>query len=98
MAFVEKREGRRGTSWRARVRDPLTGELVSETFPTRAAATEWLHDQESAKNDGRWRDRAAGKVLFGAVVEGFIDSAVDLAPATIALYRGMYRNHIAGTA
>jgi integrase len=95
MAFVEKREGKRGRSYRVRVRDPYTGELHSETFSTRKAAQDWLHGQESAKRTGNWRNPDAGKVALGTLVDSFLRSATDLAPATLALYGTMHRRYIA---
>jgi hypothetical protein len=95
MAFVEKREGKRGRSYRVRVRDPYTGELHSETFSTRKAAQDWLHGQESAKRTGNWRNPDAGKVALGTLVDSFFRSATDLAPATLALYGTMHRRYIA---
>jgi integrase len=95
VAFIEKREGKRGRSWRVRIRDPYTGELHSETFQTRREAEDWLHDRESARRAGQWRDPDAGKVAFASLVDSFIASAADLAPATLALYRTMQRRYIA---
>jgi integrase len=95
VAFVEKREGPRGRSYRVRVRDPYTGELTSQTFRTRKAAEDWLHTQEAKKATGTYRDPAAAKVALGTLVDGFISSATDLAPATVALYEGTARRYVA---
>jgi len=95
MAFIEKRPGKRGRSWRVRIRDPYTGELYSKKFPTKKAAEDWLHIQEGDKVRGTFRDPDAGNVSLAALVDGFIDGAVDLAPATVALYRVMARRYIA---
>ena len=95
MAFIEKREGRRGRSYRVRVRDPYTGELTSRTFPTRKAVEDWLHTQEAKKITGTYRDPDAAKVALGTMVDSFISSAIDLAPATVALYRVMARRYVA---
>jgi integrase len=94
-AFIEKRSGKRGASWRVRIRDPYTGELHSETFQTKKRAQDWLHNRESAKRSGNWRDPDAGKVGLGTLVDSFIASAIDLAPATVALYRTMARLYVA---
>jgi len=95
VAFIEKREGRRGRSYRVRVRDPYTGELHSQTFPTRKAAQDWLHTQEADKSRGNYRDPDAGKVALGKLVDSFLSSATDLAPATLALYETMNRRYVA---
>jgi integrase len=95
MAFVEKRQGKHGRSYRVRVRDPYTGELHSETFPTKKAAEDWLHTQEARKASGTFRDPNAAKVALGTLVDSFLTSATDLAPATLALYSTMHRRYIA---
>jgi integrase len=97
VAFVEKREGKAGHSYRVRVRDPYTGELTSRTFRTRKAAQDWLHQQEADKSRGNYRDPDAGKVALGKLVDSFLGSATDLAPATLALYGTMNRRYVASS-
>ena len=96
MAYIEKRKGPHGTRYRVRLRDPLSGVLLCQIFDSKTAALDWLHEQENSKRSGTWRDRQAGKTPVGELVEKFVDAAPDLAPATVALYRSVTRNHIQG--
>ena len=94
MAFIEKRIGPRGTRYRVRIRDPLTGELISRTFKNRKPAEDWLHDHESEKRHDRWRDRKAAQELLYVAVVANISTALDLAPATRVLYQGTADRYI----
>jgi integrase len=94
VSFIEKREGPRGRSYRVRTRDPLTGELLSETFSRKADAEDWLHTVEASKSARTYRDPRAGKEPFGTYLDAYLSGAVDLAPSTMALYRTMAERYV----
>ncbi|HXF74295.1 MAG TPA: tyrosine-type recombinase/integrase [Actinomycetota bacterium] len=66
----------------------------SRTFPTRRAAEAFLHEIESAKLRGTYRDPAAGRQRFGDYLERWLAEAVHLRPATRALYRRVADRHL----
>ena len=61
---------RRGDSWRARYRNPETGE-VQQTFKRQAEAQRWLRDQLGAIDTGSWVDPRAGKVTLSTYFKGY---------------------------
>jgi integrase len=94
VAFIEKRIGKRGVRYRVRVRDPVTGELLSKTFDLKKEAEQWLHSMEADKDANRWRDRrAASEPLYNVVVKN-ISTALDLSAATKVLYQGTADRYI----
>jgi integrase len=72
--------------WQARWRDPAGIERV-QTFRLKSQARDFLTSIEDSKLAGAYRDPAAGREAFGHYLERFLASAVDLRPATKALYR-----------
>lgn len=83
--------------YQARVRDPLTAQLVSiGTFPTKADADRAIALAVAAQTRSEWIDPKASKVRFGTYAEEWI-AARDLRPTTRVLYEGLLRNHIAPT-
>ncbi|WP_020146810.1 site-specific integrase [Thioalkalivibrio sp. ALJ15] len=67
MATIEKRAGKSGTRWRARVR--RDGSFVTRTFDSKTRATQWARDQEHAIDRGEWIDHseAEGTTLVEAL-------------------------------
>ncbi|MEJ7832910.1 MAG: tyrosine-type recombinase/integrase [Nocardioides sp.] len=55
---------RRGTSWRARYRNPETGRQHEQSFAKQVDAVRWRRQQLDAFDRGRWVDPQAGKVSF----------------------------------
>lgn len=55
---------RRGNSWRARYRNPETGQQHERSFAKQVDAIKWRRQQLDALDRGRWVDPQAGKVSF----------------------------------
>jgi len=55
---------RRGSSWRARYRNPETGRQLERSFAKQTDAIRWRRQQLEALDRGRWVDPQAGKVSF----------------------------------
>jgi integrase len=90
MGWIRKAPSGR---WQARWRDPAGKECV-QTFRLMTQARDFLIDLEDSKLSGSYRDPALGEQAFGPFLDRFLDSAVDLRPATIALYRTQARRHV----
>ncbi len=67
-----------------------------ETFASKTDADVWLTMKEAEIRRGDWHDPDAGKVLFGAYAETWINDHV-LKPRTEELYRGLLKNHLRPT-
>lgn len=71
MATFEKREGKRGTRWLARVR--RMGREVTRTFGTKGAAQSWARAQETAIESGEFRSPTPGSgPLFADAVDALL--------------------------
>lgn len=55
---------RRGNSWRARYRNPETGQRHERSFAKQVDAVKWRRQQLDSPDRGRWVDPQAGKVSF----------------------------------
>jgi integrase len=82
-----------GRSFKVRYRDPF-GRARSRTFPSRADAERFLHQVESDKARGTYRDPSAGHALVADVFDAWLASRLDLAPSTRALYFQLGRAHL----
>jgi integrase len=70
MATFEKREGKRGTRWMARVRK--MGREKTRTFATKGAAASWARSQEIAIETGDFRPSTAGvAALLADAIDAF---------------------------
>jgi hypothetical protein len=64
------------------------------TFLTRVDAERWLSIVEAELIEGRWLDPAGWLVPVGEYGERWINERPGLAPKTVVLYEGLFRNHI----
>lgn len=64
---------RRGSSWRARYRNPETGKQHERSFARLVDAQKWRRQQLEAIDAGRWVDPRAGRVTFGRFFEQWAD-------------------------
>lgn len=55
---------RRGSSWRARYRNPETGKQHERSFSRLVEAQKWRRQQLEALDRGRWVDPQAGRITF----------------------------------
>ena len=90
MSFVEKSGKNR---WRVRYwRDDGTHGSIPG-FPTRAAAEAHARDLDTDRRHGAFVDPHAGTLTLASWADTWFD-ALDVAPATLAQYRSLIRNHI----
>lgn len=81
--------------YRARYRDPATGQQVSGgTFATRAEAERWLAAAQIDQARGAWVDPRAGEVLLREYAEGWLAQHTGLRETTRAKYRHLLAGHI----
>jgi integrase len=93
MAWIRKHQGSRGRTYRVHWRDP-EGRERSKTFPRRREAEEFSADVDSDLRRGGYRDPRAGRRPLGPYLESYLAGAVDLRPATAALYRSCADRYI----
>ena len=81
--------------YRARYRDPVTGQQVSGgTFPTKAEAERWLAAAQVDMARGAWVDPRAGEVLLREYAEGWLAQHTSLRETSRAEYRHLLSRHI----
>jgi hypothetical protein len=79
----------------ARVRNPLTGELVSiGTFASKAEANTAISLAEADQLRGVWVDPRRGEITFDAYAKQWLAHRADLRPRTRELYEGHLRIRI----
>jgi integrase len=93
MASVEKRVRAGKTTYRVRYRDPA-GRQRSKVFARKVDADGWLHANETAKQDRRWVDPAAGRERFGEWAERWFGTTAALRPTTRRDYRVLLDNQV----
>jgi integrase len=86
MASIEKRTRNGRTTYRVRYRDPA-GHQRSKVFARKVDADNWLHANETAKQERRWVDPAAGRERFGEWAERWYGTTAALRPTTRRDYR-----------
>lgn len=69
MAWVVKREGTRGTTYKGVYRDPDGIQRSVGTFPTRRAAERAANREEIKVRDGQWHDASLGQITFKTYVD-----------------------------
>lgn len=89
MGFVRKTPAGR---YRACWRDPSDRQR-SKTFPTKKAASAFLHEVESAMNRGTYVAPDAGKLRFGDYADRWLSARND-ERATAARDQSVMRNHV----
>lgn len=87
MAWVVKREGIRGTTYKGCYRDPDNIQRSAGTFTSRRAAERGAHRQETKVLDGTWHDATRGDVTFRAYVEAVWLPTRHIEPSTLAGYQ-----------
>jgi excisionase family DNA binding protein len=81
--------------YRARYRDPATGQQVSGgTFPSRADAERWLAAAQIDQARGAWVDPRAGEVLLRDYAEGWLAQHTGLRETTHSGYRYLLAHYI----
>ena len=93
MASIEKRIRSGRTTYRVRYRDPV-GRQRSKVFDRKVDADGWLHANETAKQDRRWVDPAAGRERFGQWAERWYATTAALRPTTRRDYRVLLDNQV----
>jgi integrase len=93
MASIEKRVRAGKTTYRVRYRDPA-GRQRSKVFTRKTNAEDWLHANETAKQDRRWVDPAAGRERFGEWAERWYATTAALRPTTRRDYRVLLDNQV----
>ena len=78
MASIDVIRRAHGRSFKVRYRDPF-GRARSQTFSSRADAERFLHQVESDKARGTYRDSSAGRALVADVFDAWLASRLDLA-------------------
>jgi integrase len=86
VASIQKRVRNGKISYRVRYRDP-TGRQRSKVFARKVDADNWLHANETAKQERRWVDPAAGRERFGEWAERWYATTAALRPTTRRDYR-----------
>jgi len=81
--------------WQARVRGPLTDQLVTlGTFDSKAEADKAQLLAMADQQRGAWRPPAAGKQTFGWWAERYLTTTAHLRPKTRANYRSTLNHHL----
>jgi integrase len=93
MASVEKRTRNGKTTYRVRYRDP-SGRQRSKVFDLKRDADRWLNANETAKQERRWVDPAAGRERFGEWAERWYATTAALRPTTRRDYRVLLDNQV----
>jgi integrase len=93
VASIEKRQRNGRTSYRVRYRDP-GGAQRSKVFALKRDADGWLIANETAKQDRRWVDPAAGRVRLGEWAERWWRTTAALRPTTRHDYRALLDNQV----
>jgi integrase len=86
--------------WRAKLRDPKTGELRwrwrGKTFPTKAQAQRYLNGVLTDIERQEYVDPMRGRTKLGEVAEAYLETAaLNLKAKTVYDYRSIYRTHVA---
>lgn len=66
----------------------------SKTFPSKAAANEWLANEQTDVGRGTWIDPASGAITFKEYSSSWLDQRHDLAETTRQLYQYLLDEHI----
>jgi integrase len=93
MAFIRKRENKGGETFEVHYQDP-SGKRRSRTFKTKTDAREYRSHVENALRSGEWRDPALGKIKFAEYAEQWLESELNLKPATRLNYSLLLRKHV----
>jgi integrase len=82
--------------WQARYREPLTNRLRSAlaTFPTKAAAGQFLARVETDLTRGTWQDPKRGQITFAEWVERYLRVATHKAATTRSRDEMVLRTHL----
>jgi len=83
--------------FRAKWLNKETGKVQSKTFPSKAAANEWLANEQTDVGRGTWIDPASGAITFEEYSTGWLDQRHDLAETTRQLYQYLLDKHITPT-
>jgi integrase len=86
MASIQKRIRNGKISYSVRYRDPA-GHSRRKVFARKVDADNWLHANETAKQDRRWVDPAAGRERFDEWAERWFATTAALRPSTRHDYR-----------
>jgi integrase len=93
---VDKRAGGR---WRARIRNPNTGQLeYLGTYATKTEAQSALRGAETDARRGTHAFRSAGRMALADYAAEWLDHRVNLTPRTRELYRSLLDRYILHTA
>jgi hypothetical protein len=81
MAWIEKRDGKRGPSYRVGWRDP-SRKLQARTFTRQRDARAFLRDLEARLTRGQYTDPRLGDMTVAEFWKHYLDNARNLGPAT----------------
>jgi integrase len=93
VASIQKRQRNGKTTYRVQYRDP-SGAMRGKVFARKVDAENWLHANETAKQDRRWVDPAAGRERFGEWAERWFATTAALRPTTRRDYRVLLDNQV----
>lgn len=93
MGWIEKRQGKRGTSYRVGWRDP-TGQAKQRTFRRAHDARDFLKDIEARLTTGNYVDPKLGDVAVADFWRHYLKTAANLRPTTRARYETHGRAYI----
>ena len=90
MGGIEKR----GNGYRASIRVRGQVQPLRKTFPTKAAAQEWMRDTETDLARGVWRDPDAGTITFRDWTALWLEARGSLQERSQAEEAAIVRNHL----
>lgn len=93
MAYVERREGKRGVRYRVRYYD-TAGDQRSKTFKAKADADTFAATTEADKYRGDWNDPRLADTAYKDWVKTYLASKVNVKDKTLYNYESMVDNHI----
>jgi hypothetical protein len=93
VASIQKRVRNGKTTYSVNYRDPA-GHGRRKVFSRKVDATNWLNANETAKQERRWVDPAAGNDRFGGWGERWYATTAALRPTTRRDYRVLLDNQV----
>ncbi len=93
MAWIEKRKGKRGTTYRMHWRDP-SGHQRNRSFKAEREARRFAVEVEASKLEGVYRDPRAASIKL-AELEAQWRERSTLAPSSLALHDAIWRKWVA---
>ena len=93
MAWVVRRDGPRGTTFKGVYRDPDGNQRSAGTFPSRRAAERAARREEAKVLDGNWYDATRGAITFSDYVHTVWLPSRHIEASTLASYQSYLHKH-----